>query len=253
MGSLLSTSQPNLEWKSEAQFAMESSCFCVVCGSPFDLSGDIYNLDVEAARYKVNITHSRHQTVAYGAQWMRNHRLISSRHDIHHHNLAGLSEDDFHSACYNTSDSPDVFLSARSTWDDGSEHLFHIDGLYPDTNIPYIITFNAMQQAQDYDTVFPLHEDCLQISRRVIDHLQPVASDGQSRSSLSILNEILQSRFRQNAKRARSDSLIARNDLLDLCTATDMNGPRSVIGLSLLEWWEGLFDVSSHTPLLLQY
>lgn len=55
MGSLLSTSQPDPEWKSEAQFAMESSCFCVICGSPFDLEGEVYNLDTEAARYKVNM------------------------------------------------------------------------------------------------------------------------------------------------------------------------------------------------------
>lgn len=56
MGSLSSTSQPEPEWKSEAQFAMESSCFCVVCGSPFDLAGEVYNMDTEAARYKVRIT-----------------------------------------------------------------------------------------------------------------------------------------------------------------------------------------------------
>lgn len=55
MGSFLSTSQSETEWKSEAQFAMESSYFCVVCGSPFDLSGDLYNLDTEAARYKVSL------------------------------------------------------------------------------------------------------------------------------------------------------------------------------------------------------
>jgi hypothetical protein len=54
MGSLLSTSQPESEWKSEAQFAMESSCFCVVCGSPFGLHGEIYNFDTEAAHYQVN-------------------------------------------------------------------------------------------------------------------------------------------------------------------------------------------------------
>lgn len=54
MGSLLSTSQSDPEWKSEAKFAMESSCFCVICGSPFDLEGEVYNLDAAAARYKVS-------------------------------------------------------------------------------------------------------------------------------------------------------------------------------------------------------
>lgn len=54
MGSHFSTSKPEPKWKSEAQFAMESSCFCVICGSPFDLEGEVYNLDTGAERYKVN-------------------------------------------------------------------------------------------------------------------------------------------------------------------------------------------------------
>ena len=54
MGSYFSTSKPEPKWKSEAQFAMESSCFCVICGSPFDLEGEVYNLDTGAERYKVN-------------------------------------------------------------------------------------------------------------------------------------------------------------------------------------------------------
>jgi hypothetical protein len=154
------------------------------------------------------------------------------------------------SACYNTSDCSDVFLSARSTYNDGHDFLFLIDGLYPDTNIPYTITFNTMQRIEDYDTVFALHEDCLQISRRVIEYLQPVELDGQNRSSLSILNEILQSRYRKNAQRANPNSRIENNDLFDMCIATETNGPKSVISLSLHEWWEGLYDVSSHIPIL---
>ncbi|KAJ4986271.1 hypothetical protein SVAN01_08206 [Stagonosporopsis vannaccii] len=226
MGSLLSKSEPNLECKSEARFAMESSCFCVICGSPFDLEGEVYNLDAAAARYK----------------WMRINRLIGSRQDVHYHNLAGLTEEDFYSACFNTSDASDVFLSARATWSVENDRLFRIDGLYPDTNIPYTITFNAMQQLEAHDTIFPLHEDCLQISRRAIDNLKPATPATQHVSSLSILNTILQSRFRNNTKCTRYNDLIARNDLFQLCTATDSTGPRSVVGLSLLEWWAGGYE-----------
>ncbi|KAF2630999.1 hypothetical protein BU25DRAFT_418650 [Macroventuria anomochaeta] len=226
MGSLLSTPQPDPEWKPEAQFAMEFSCFCVICGSPFDLEGEVYNLDAGATRYK----------------WMRNHRLIASSHAVHYHNLEGLSKEDFHSACYNTSDSTDVFLSARATWNETNDQLFHIDGLYPDTNIPYTITFNAMQQINNHDSIFPLHETCLQISRCAIDHLRPVALGSHEPSSLSILNTMLQSRYRKSSKRTKHDDLIAKNDLFDLCTATDTNGPRSVVGLSLLEWWAGGYE-----------
>jgi hypothetical protein len=31
--------------------------------------------------------------------------------------------------------------------------------------------------------------------------------------------------------------------LFDLCTATDLSGPRSVVGLSLLEWWASDYEV----------
>lgn len=101
MGSLLSTSKADPGWKSEAQFAMESSCFCVICGSPFDLEGEVYNLDAGAARYKVNMALRRLFTVADALQWMRNYRLIGSKQDVHRHNLENLSEEDFQCVpCY---------------------------------------------------------------------------------------------------------------------------------------------------------
>lgn len=106
-----------------------------------------------------------------------------------------------------------------------------------------------MQQIDEHDTIFPLHEDCLQISRRAINHLKPAALDARELPTLSTLNTILQCRYRDNVKRTKPDELIARNDLFDLCTATDTNGPRSVIGLSLLEWWAGGYEVRSSTSI----
>lgn len=100
-----------------------------------------------------------------------------------------------------------------------------------------------MQQIGQHDTIFPLHEDCLQISRRAIEHSSPVTPDVPTPSSLSILNTMLQNRYRHNAKTTKDSDLIARNDLFDLCTATDINGARSIVGLSLLEWWAGDYEV----------
>lgn len=40
-------------WKSDATYAMEAGAFCVICGSPFDIEGDVYNVDHKAARYQV--------------------------------------------------------------------------------------------------------------------------------------------------------------------------------------------------------
>lgn len=101
-----------------------------------------------------------------------------------------------------------------------------------------------MQQVNDYDTVFALHEACLQISRRAINETKPVMMDSQNSSSLSILNQILQTHYRLNAE-PPTKPLIVRNDLFDLSTATDAYGPRSVVGLSLLEWWGGEYEVRS--------
>lgn len=130
-----------------------------------------------------------------------------------------------------------------------NDQLFSIDGLYPDTNIPHTVTINAMQNIGNHDTTFPLHEDCLQISCRLIDHVKSTEVKEQDRPSLAILNNILQSRYQSNVLKSKSNDLIARNDLFDLCTATDTNGPRSVVSLSLLEWWGGEYEVScKHSP-----
>jgi hypothetical protein len=52
MGSLLSSKVED-DWKSDARHAMEAGTFCVVCGSPFDIEGDIYNIDPKDIRFQV--------------------------------------------------------------------------------------------------------------------------------------------------------------------------------------------------------
>jgi hypothetical protein len=54
MGGMLS-SQENEEgnWKSDARYAMESGTYCIICGGPFDMEGDVYNLDPKEPRYQV--------------------------------------------------------------------------------------------------------------------------------------------------------------------------------------------------------
>lgn len=53
MGSLLS-SKVSDDWKSDARCAMEDSRFCVICGGPFDVEGDVYNIDPKDMRFQVN-------------------------------------------------------------------------------------------------------------------------------------------------------------------------------------------------------
>jgi hypothetical protein len=59
MGGLFSrlfSSSIDNSWKSDAEFAMESSWFCVLCGTPLDITGDAYNLNPEDERFKVSVS-----------------------------------------------------------------------------------------------------------------------------------------------------------------------------------------------------
>jgi hypothetical protein len=53
MGSFIS-SLPEDDWKSDAQHGMESGTFCVICGGPFDIEGDVYNIDPKDPRFQVS-------------------------------------------------------------------------------------------------------------------------------------------------------------------------------------------------------
>jgi hypothetical protein len=46
----------NGTWKSDAWYAMESGTYCVICGGPFDIEGDIYNQDPKEPRYQVSVS-----------------------------------------------------------------------------------------------------------------------------------------------------------------------------------------------------
>ncbi|CAN9199158.1 unnamed protein product [Alternaria sp. RS040] len=59
-------------WKSDARYAMEAGTFCVVCGSPFDIEGDVYNIDPKDIRF----------------QWLNNLRLLGSMADVAEHMVA---------------------------------------------------------------------------------------------------------------------------------------------------------------------
>lgn len=57
MGNIWSSTDPGDEdkiWTSDAWYAMESGAFCIVCGAPFDIKGDVYNLDPKKLEYQVS-------------------------------------------------------------------------------------------------------------------------------------------------------------------------------------------------------
>jgi hypothetical protein len=53
MGSFVSAQAEEDEWKSDARHAMEAGVYCVVCGNPFDIEGDVYNIDAKDTRFQV--------------------------------------------------------------------------------------------------------------------------------------------------------------------------------------------------------
>jgi hypothetical protein len=55
MGVLLSSQTGAHDtWKSDARYAMEAGTYCVICGSSFDIEGDIYKQDPKEPRYQVS-------------------------------------------------------------------------------------------------------------------------------------------------------------------------------------------------------
>lgn len=47
------SSQKESEFKSDAQRAMENGTFCVICGGPFDLEGEVYDIDPKDPHFQV--------------------------------------------------------------------------------------------------------------------------------------------------------------------------------------------------------
>ena len=82
-------------WKSDAKYAMEAGTFCVICGSPFDIDGDVYNVDPKEARYQVWIFDAILSVIQADSilQWLRNFRLLAHCDDLNVHRItSGNSE-----------------------------------------------------------------------------------------------------------------------------------------------------------------
>ena len=52
MGSYFSSPAKDV-WKSDVRYAMDAGTFCVICGGPFDIEGDVYNIDPKDPRFQV--------------------------------------------------------------------------------------------------------------------------------------------------------------------------------------------------------
>jgi hypothetical protein len=95
-------------------------------------------------------------------------------------------------------------------------------------------------------TLFPLHEACIETSRRAIDYLQSQRNGIEREPTLAILYQFLNTRFLERHKSEDETDFFHQgnpNDVLDLCHCSKLYGPRSVLAMTRLEWWGGEYEV----------
>lgn len=144
----------------------------------------------------------------------------------------------------NISESEDVFLSDRAQFSLNGSGYFRVG----DEGISGDIWFDALRDDSKSDTLIPLHDACIDISCRAIESRQNKSSSAKWKPALSVLNLLLQHRFRLKAR----STFETRNDLLNLCKLHDHYGARSVLALSKVEWWGGVYEVERINSHLVQ-
>jgi hypothetical protein len=95
MGNLWSSRTVEDSWKSDARYAMEAGTYCVICGGPFDIEGDVYNLDPKEPRYQVRNRKLQIPGIELidEIQWLFDFRLLGQTEDLNIHRItSGVTE-----------------------------------------------------------------------------------------------------------------------------------------------------------------
>jgi hypothetical protein len=73
---------------------MEAGTYCVICGGPFDIEGDVYNLDPKEPRYQVGRINLRIlSSELTDLQWLFDFRLLGQVEELNIHRVtSGESE-----------------------------------------------------------------------------------------------------------------------------------------------------------------
>ncbi|KAH7069093.1 hypothetical protein BKA63DRAFT_101076 [Paraphoma chrysanthemicola] len=220
MGSFLSSrADEDVNWKSDARFAMESRVYCVICGGPFDTEGEVYNLDTKEPRY----------------QWLFNYRLLGHSEDVHNHTYF----QDLDSPV-NVSEVDGIFLSEPAWFSFTGSLCFRVRNQTRTEDIEY----SGLQYSPDArHTLFPLHGACIDTSCRAIDHHCSKGSTSKPKPALAVLFELLNAQFferhRNPPAHVTDDTEV---DIFNLCVCSSLYGPRSVLAMTKLEWWGGEYD-----------
>ncbi|KAI8942629.1 hypothetical protein NX059_000683 [Plenodomus lindquistii] len=222
MGNAFSSTNAG-NWKSDVRYAMESGAFCVICGGPFDIEGDVYNIDPKDPRFA----------------WLFQFRLLGHVSDVPVAKVASEK-----ATAKNDTEVEDIFLSERAWFRMSGTQHFHV----PSQDTLGDVWFNTPSYTQDAGNLFPLHEACISISCKVIESLQFKHTERKPEPELAVLSQLLNARFRdRHANSNVPDEM--RNDLFNLCGVSDHFGPRSVLAMTRLEWWGGEYDRFYTNPL----
>jgi hypothetical protein len=139
----------------------------------------------------------------------------------------------------NTSQHKEIFLSEKAEFRTAGYGAFRL----LDENGSDDIWYNPLWHSRNSsDTLFPLHEACVETSCRAIDHVRSRQGYSDNEPTLVTLYRFLNSRFidRHTKTHPEDDTT---NDIFDLCHWSKIHGPRSVLALTRLEWWGGGYDV----------
>ncbi|KAF2855798.1 hypothetical protein T440DRAFT_536007 [Plenodomus tracheiphilus IPT5] len=222
MGNLFSSPSAD-DWKSDVRYAMESGAFCVICGGPFDIEGNVYGIDPKDPRY----------------DWLNNFRLLGNITDVAASKIASEN-----ASATNDSAVKGMFLSERAWFSMSESQYLHV----PSQDNLGDIWFDTPSYTSNAGTLFPLHEACISLGCKVIENLRLEPTDRKLEPALSVLSQLLNASFR--TRYAGSDVADdTRNDLFDLCKSSDEKGPRSVLAMTRLEWWGGEYDRFYANPL----
>jgi hypothetical protein len=144
-----------------------------------------------------------------------------------------------HNRPVNTSNLKDIFLSEKAEFQTAGSGAFRVF----DESRTDDIWYNPLWYSRNSSgTLFPLHEACIEISCRAINHLDSQRQGVGSKPALVTLYHFLNDYFLDHHANIGPYDNIS-NDVFGLCHRSEIYGPCSVLSITRLEWWGGQYDV----------
>ena len=138
----------------------------------------------------------------------------------------------------NQSGLPGTFLSELVSFRAAGSGFFEVQSHTGQDDV----WFDTLSYSSDHGSLFPLHEACIGISCHAIDHHLSKQNDGDPKHALELLSGLLNTRLTEQNCSPFKEYGTAK-DIFDLSSRSSLYGPRSVLGMTRLEWWASDYDV----------